>query len=430
MIIVANPPSVQNMTKRMALFPSRWTCYDPNYAVQYYPYELAYLTSLLKSYKLQAKLIDGDMLSLNEKSFLKIMEYEKPEWIVFESSTPTVEQDLRIARKLKKLYNTKSIFVGQHPSAMPEWTIKNGADYVITGEYEMKALNLFKGNIDLKEKIHIAEPVDINSLPFPEHEMDITEYQTPIEPINEIQMYATRGCNLKCPYCVYANVYCPKSNYRTRDPKNICDEIEHYLTKFNFEGVWFNDEWHNWDTNFIVNLSKEIIKRKLNEKLKFEMMGGISSLNEEQLIAMKNANYYMLRLGVETLESPDPSIQNKKKDMMAKLEKAKEMGFLIYCTFSVGTQGSTYEGDLKTINFIRELFAKKLMFDMQISISVPLPGTPFYDWCEKNNYLISKNWIDYNGQQPVVSYPDYSHEKIHELFREGMIIRNFNLMKR
>ena len=44
---------------------------------------------------------------------------EKPDWLIMESSTRTMREDLRLASALKEAFGTQLIFTGQHPMAHP-----------------------------------------------------------------------------------------------------------------------------------------------------------------------------------------------------------------------------------------------------------------------------------------------------------------------
>ena len=59
-------------------------------------------------------------------------------------------------------------------------------------------------------------------------------------------------------------------------------------------------------------------------------------------------------------------------------------------------------------------FAKKTDPDYaHFYVATPFPGTDFYDMCERESWLISKDWRRYfHGMSDVVSYPGLPAEEI------------------
>ena len=117
---------------------------------------------------------------------------------------------------------------------------------------------------------------------------------------------------------------------------------------------------------------------------------------------MKKAGCRMLIIGYE---SGDQKILNNiKKGITLKMvenftKDAKKAGLKIFGCFMIGLPGDTKETVKRTFEF-----AKKLNPDMAFfQQAVPFPGTEFYEWAKKNNYLLKENWedwLDTNGLRP------------------------------
>ncbi|MCX7661318.1 MAG: radical SAM protein, partial [Candidatus Omnitrophica bacterium] len=295
------------------------------------------------------------------------------------------------------------------------------------GEYEYTVLDILKGK-DPKEILGLypnpRRPLlDINDLPFPEDE-DISRWDyIGIEgsEYKQIEMFASRGCFMSCVFCVCRHLYYAQPNWRPRNIENIIAEIKYLRNKYpQMEGIFFNEEEHNGNKNFIINLTKAIKENSLAD-LKYEAMCGYWTLDYQMLKAMKDAGYYKLRIGVETASQIVAKGINKKIDILRLkeiLRIAKDIGLKIYATFIFGAPGATKAEDLKTVRLIEELLRKELISDLQVSICTPQPGTPFYYWSEKNGYLVDNNCRNYDGLQcAVISYPNYSKEEIEEIFK-------------
>ncbi len=397
----------------------------------YYPYELAYLSSLLKrETSFRIKMVDGNLLKLNADEYIALLRTHRPDWLIMEPATITYNEDLRSALALKKEFNTKLIFTGQHAATFPKETLADGIDYVCLGEYEYTVLDIIKGMP--ADKIPGLYPngqrvlLDINDLPFPEDE-DISRWDyigIGGSDYKEIEMFASRGCPMSCVFCVCRNIYYGQPNWRPRKIQSVIDEIKYLRAKYpQMEGVFFDEEDHNANREFIFSLTKAIKDSGL-DCLKYNAMCGYWTLDREMIQAMRSAGYYKLRIGIETASEAVAKGINKKIDiprLKSVLRLAKELGMKMYGTFTIGAPLSSKREDLKTVALIKELVDKGLLDDLQISICTPQPGTPFYDWARSNGYLISKDWREYDGMtSSVVSYPRYTNKGIERVFKTAL----------
>lgn len=434
-IIIANSIGIDKCGNHIVHFPSRWTASaGKTKCFTYYPYELAYLSALLKrETDYEIKMVDGNLLQLNADDYIDRLRRQKPDWLIVEPSTMTYKEDLKVAMAMKKEFGTKLIFTGQHPTAFPKETLADNIDYVCVGEYEYTVLDILKGK--KSEEIFGLYPnrrrplLDVNTLPFPEDD-DISRWDY----INiggseykEIEIFASRGCIMSCVFCVCRHLYYGRPNWRPRNIKSIIEEIKYLRNKYpQMEGLFFDEEEHNTNKKFIMDLTRAIKENRL-DGLKYNAMCGYWTLDRETIEAMRNAGYYKLRIGIETASEIVAKAINKKIDiprLKTILKIAKDVGIKMYGTFTFGAPMATRQEDIKTVKLIEELVNSALLYDLQISICTPQPGTPFYHWAEKNGFLISKNWRDYDGTTcAVVSYPDYSNKEIEEVFRLANEVR-------
>lgn len=431
-ILILNSVGVDKKGFMMVHSPSRWSLGVKNYTnCVYYPWELAYTSALLKNKTdHEVKMIDGVQNRWNHDTYLEKILEENPDYIVMDSSTRTIEPDLKLASETKKQCGTKIIMAGQHATAFPG-EIQEAVDYVCLGEYEYTVLDIIKE----KDRSNISgiypnkrrELLDINTLPFPEDE-DIRriDYHEPNCEYKEIQMYASRGCPRKCAYCAAVGVYYDKPNWRPRDVESVIQEIKYLKNKYpELEGIFFDEETHNISKSFIRSLTRAIREENL-DALHYNAMCEYASLDEEMLINMKKAGYYKIRIGIETASA----VIAEKMDLNGKfrpdklnkiLNIAQNIGLKVYGTFLIGAIGSSNDEDKKTVDMIYDLTEKGLLNDLQVSISTPQPGTKFYEIAEKKSYLLTKEWWKYDGaNSPVIEYPDYSAGQIKNNYNEAL----------
>ena len=432
-IVIANSVGVDTNGYHMVHVPSRWSLGVKNHTnCSYYPWELAYTSSLLKrETNHEIKFLDGVLNAWGFDTYIQRLREEKPNWLIMESSTRTIREDLRLAEAIKKEFKTKVIMTGQHPMANPEEVLKV-ADFVCVGEYEFSVLDLVRGkdpkNIPGVYPNSRGELPDINLLPFPEDD-DVRriDYHEPNCRFRQIQMYGSRGCPRRCNFCAAATLYYDQLNWRPRNIDSIIQEIKELKDKYpEMEGIFFDEETHNIQKNFNIQLSQEI-KRSGLDYLKYEAMCEYISLDEEALVEMKSAGYYKIRFGIETgSDHVAEQMTLGKKHSLEKLRSilnfGKNIGMLFYGTISVGGLGSSPEEDQKTVDLVYELASNGLMQEIQVSINTPQPGTDFYNSCVEKNLIktqVTNDKFDGNGHV-VVEYPNYCAEEIQKKQHEAL----------
>jgi len=439
-VVIANSVGIDNSGMHIIHSPSRWTTSVRSNPFVWYPWQLAYLSSLLKrDTDADVKFVDGCLEQLDAERYIKKILPEKPDFMVMESSTRTIVDDLAVASEIRNRLGTKIIMTGQHPSVFPEEVLES-ADYVCIGEYELTVLDIIRGEDPSKIPGLYPNPrrpiiEDINILPWPE-DTDIRriDYGKPGVPGTnylEVQMYASRGCPLSCDFCVCSNIYYGKPNWRPRDIQNVMDEISCLKEKYpEMEGVFFDEETHNTSPKRFDELLDAIIERGHND-LHYVAMGSYSSLNRDLIRKMKRAGYYQMRVGIETASSKIAEtigLGNKfdLNKLREALECARDEGLEMYGTFLFGAHGSSREEDMKTIELMKDIVKNRLLTELQVSIATPQPGTPFFNWADKNGFLVTKNWADYDGTcGSVINYPHYSKAEIDEMFQTAVDIGRF-----
>lgn len=416
----------------------------------YYPYELAYLSALLKRELPgdQVKMVDGAWLRFTADDYIRFLKHEKPDWVVFEVDTVTYGETRKIADRIKSDLGTRVIMTGQYPTAFPEKVAADGYRYVCIGEFEATVLDVLRGN-DPKsiEGLHpnsYRKVLDLDWLPDPEDE-DIRRIDYSYSGghrwtrYREIEVHPSRGCPYTCDFCVAGTVYYENINWRFRKPERIVNEIETLRRKYpQMEGCFFNEETHIIRKKNILEFCDALIASGNND-LHFEAMANHQRLDEEILEALKRAGYYKLRIGIESVDEATGQSIGLVKTRPDRLEKvlkiAAKLGIEMYGTFLFGASGSTREGDRKTIEFGRRVISKGLLTSWQASIAVPHPATPFYRKAVENDWLVTDSLDRFNGiSDTVVSYPDYPREQIletvKEMGREFEAARSFDTVRR
>lgn len=434
-VAVCNSVGIDADGYAMIHSPSRWTNSTKDLSIfTYYPWELAYASSILKrDTDHEVKFFDGCLNKWDHRAYVEKVSEFAPDYLVMDSATRTIEADSRFAKEIKKKFGTKLIFCGPHATTFPD-EVGQYADYVVLREYELVVRDILRNknpnNIPgLYPNANLRPPLDVNDLPLPEDD-DVSRlaYGIPGEPSSEyleIQAYASRGCPLSCTFCVCGNISYSRPNWRPRNPENVVMELKTLRSRYpQLEGIFFDEEVHNGSKKYILELTKAIRDNGLDD-LKYDVMCGQWPMDEEVLDAMKSAGYYMVRLGIETAgEHAADGMQLGKKFNVPRLKSLMKygagIGLKFYGTFTFGGQGSTNECDKKTIALINELIDEGCLWRFQLSISTPQPGTPYYDWAKSNGYLREMDWKRFDGGNCcVVDLPGYGADQVMANFREA-----------
>jgi hypothetical protein len=83
----------------------------PDYYMPF-PFYLAYAGALLEAEGYEVEVMDGVALDLDLETFMGLVGETRPEYIVYESATPTIDYDARVARAIKERTGARVIFTG------------------------------------------------------------------------------------------------------------------------------------------------------------------------------------------------------------------------------------------------------------------------------------------------------------------------------
>ena len=388
-----------------------------------FPFFLAYAASLLNSKKKEVKLIDAIAEGLDEQRVMEEIDTSKAGLIVIETSTPSFNNDIRIAYEIKqKTSNSIIVLCGPHASTYAKDILIKYSfiDCILMGEYEYTLLDLvnrLEGSADLssvlglayrnRKNIEVNKPrpaiSNLDDLPWPERAgLAIYKYNDGFAglPVPNVQMWSSRGCPFQCIFCLWPQVIYGERKYRKRNPVNVVDEMEWLIKKFNFKAVYFDDDVFNIDKVHVINICEEIKKRGI--KVPWAVMARADLMDEDMLTAMASAGLYALKYGIESadqgiLETCKKNLDLNKTRQIIKLTQS--LGIKVHLTFCLGLPGETNKTIQKSVNFIQETRPHSYQF----SLATPFPGTDYFRSLEESGSLLQKNWTDYDGNNKYVA---------------------------
>ena len=398
---------------------SRWPHFEEEH-LEYvpFPFFLAYAAAVLEEAGFDVLLVDAIAEKIDQDEFVGRIERFAPDLTVLEVSTISIEDDLALGRRLRKLMGSdgKIAFCGLHqfmyePGFMREHSF---LDYVLMGEYEMTLLDLAKrlaagrsteGTLGLLHRQNgdiLVEnrrpPIeDLDSLPWPaRHFLPMHDYHD--EPGNiprpSVQMWASRGCPFGCVFCAWPQIMYGESRYRPRDVVDTVDEMEWLVREMGFKSVYFDDDTFNVGKKRVMRIASEIKSRKL--RVPWAVMARADIMDREMLEALVEAGLHSIKYGVESAHQPVLDGSGKSLDLEKVRRTVKitqELGVKMHLTFMFGLPGETRETARKTMDLALELAPESLQF----TISTPFPGSKYYLMLEREGRILTKDWSRYDG---------------------------------
>lgn len=352
----------------------------------------------------------------------------------------TMLESIMVAKKVRELNpNARIVAGGPHIivdgfNFMQENPI---FDLAVIGEAELTFKELLSGkdfaqiagviyreNGELKQNPMQRWIADLDNLPFPTYDdFDSVNYDGKIHPIDVWSLVTSRGCPYTCSYCNVPVVIGRK--FRTRSGSNIMDELLYAKEKYG------SKEFKILDDNFtlLMDRAKDICKLFIDENLdmKWTCPNGIRAdrLDEELCKLMREAGCYSMSIGVE---SGDPEVFDKIKkgerlvDVERGIKLAQAAGIKVHGFFIIGLVGSTYEADMRSVEF-----TKRLGISASWGILVPYPGTEVWEQvkADKNTRML-RDWKDgfHIGARPkpVFDTAQYTaEERVRAYYKANML---------
>jgi GT2 family glycosyltransferase/radical SAM superfamily enzyme YgiQ (UPF0313 family) len=408
-----------------------------------FPFFLAYAAAVLEREQHAVALVDGIAEKMSDEEFLRRVAEHRPDLVLLEISTISLDQDLAIAAAIRQRLDPDTLlafsglhafmyepaFLEQHPEI----------DIVLIGEYEetlrelCAALDagaeldgipglLFRradGTVAHNGRRPLIENLD--ALPWPaRHLLPMERYHDCPGgiPAPSVQMWASRGCPYKCIFCAWPQIMYDSHRYRVRDPINVVDEFEHLVKEWGFRSVYFDDDTFNIGKRRILTICSELRRRGLQET-PWAAMARADTMDLEMLEAMAEAGLRAIKYGVESATQEIVTNAGKSLDL-AKVrrvvQRTRELGLHYHLTFMFGLPGETRDSARRTIDLALELDPHSLQF----TIATPFPGSRFHHFLRERGMLLSDDWRKYDGfRSAVVRTEELGPEDLEEIVAEA-----------
>ncbi len=306
------------------------------------------------------------------------------------------------------------IVTGADMTDHAEQYLAHGADYVLMGEgdetlgelvdylakntspvepelYKIQGIAYMHDGRMIKTP---ARPVirDLNALPFPAWDLvDREKYRSvwmEHHGYYSMNLVTTRGCPFHCNWCAKP-IWGQK--YNVRSAVSVVNEMAWLKENFNPDHIWFMDDIMGIQDRWIEEFADLLEERKLH--VPFKSLNRVDLLLRGKTIpALARAGAKIVWVGAESGSQKILNAMDKGTQVTQIYEATKQLhahGVKVAFFLQFGYPGETREDIELTLKMVRDLMPD----DIGISVSYPLPGTPFYE-SVKHELGERVNWLD------------------------------------
>lgn len=271
---------------------------------------------------------------------------------------------------------------GLHVSMLPDEALHH-ADAVVVGEAEEVWPQLLQDaeRGQLGSRYQATGQFDLNKAPLPAYEMlDIEKY-------NRLTVQASRGCPLKCDFCAASILIAPR--YVQKPAERVLAEIDA------IREIWQRPFIELADDNAFINRRywKALLPELAQRQVRWFAETDLSVHQDEELLTMmRESGCTQVLIG---LESPTESdligieLTNDRKrkwcgDYLQAIETIQSHGIRVNGCFVLGLDNH----DTSIFDTVYDFAQAAELFDVQITVQTPFPGTPLYERLKREDRLL------------------------------------------
>lgn len=398
---------------------------------------LAYLAGSLESAGHEVVLLDGKLGGLSESQIVESVRRAAPELVGITCMTVEFPSAARIAGAIRQATEIPIIAGGAHINAVGEQALVDCPcfDFLCRGEGEDLVIELVEaletgGPLSAIPGLSYRQDCSIVSNPARPYPKDYDRFPFPawhhFKVGDEIPVLTHRGCPYRCTFCGHNSGF--KARFRSVD--NVLQEISQVVDRFRPSVIRFEDETFGLDLKRTKAILHGLIERNLHQRVRFSAQTRVDRADAEFMRLLRDANFHMLELGVET-GNAEVMKRIRKGITLEQVETAvalaKREGLRVWCKFIIGHPGETRQSAMDTVRFIARLNPHQL----SVSIMTPFPGTPIHEMAmrgEGGYRMLAGDWSAFDkystGVLELEDLPLYKLKAFQLLCYLALYVRN------
>jgi len=397
---------------------------------------LAYLSAIAKQLNHLTCFCSLDRCDLN-----KVIKKIRPDVVGYSVNIIGYDKIVTAHKQAKEVHDFISIMGGPQATFSSETFPQSAMDAYCVGEGEYAFRDFLKrieegrpfddiSNIITRKGINPVRQLIKNLDELPLADRDLVLENSYLKNVPKKTFYATRGCPFQCTYCCnsyYQDLYKGKGPIVRRfSVERIISEIEHVKKRYRMDFLKFGDDVFAfkadlWLEEFAQKYSKRI-GIPFNCYLRFD------TADDDLLQLLKEAGCYSVHLSVDsTSEHVREKILKRtmrKINIVKKLRRIKDYGINTWVNYMLAVPGSSLQDDLDTI----ALSKKARVTYPAYSTTVPMSGTPLYDYCLKGGFIDSSHKGDMSGcwsRTTLSCFSEKEKDIRYNVFLLGSLIAKF-----
>lgn len=303
----------------------------------------------------------------------------------------------------------KVIVSGSDATDHHEKYLGEGADFILHGEGEMSLLEVLHALKNAQDFSHItgisflhegqvqknpprSNLKDLDELPNAAWDaIDVDAYRSMWKESKfpfTLNIATTRGCPFKCNWCakpIYGN------RYNSRSPERVVEEISLLYHGHGVRHFWMTDDIFGLKPGWVKGFNEAIQEAGLDIRYKIQSRADLL-LQDATIDELAASGLEEAWIGAESgsqkiLDAMDKGTRIEQIDESTRLLQSKGVRVAYFLQF--GYLGETKQDIDLTVRMLR----RNRPDDIGISVSYPLPGTPFYETV-KAQMGSKSNWVD------------------------------------
>jgi radical SAM superfamily enzyme YgiQ (UPF0313 family) len=279
---------------------------------------------------------------------------------------------------------TPVVLGGLHVSMRPEEARAHGATAVI-GEGEMSWPRLIedfrRGRLADEYRPPSGKWFDLADAPMPRYELlDHERY-------NRLTVQTSRGCPHRCDFCASSILLTPK--YRVKPVERVIAEIRRIREFWPRPFIEFAD-----DNSFVLrDHYKNLLRALKSEGVKWFTETDVAVAEDSELLdLMRESGCRQVLIGLESpvaggldgIEQRRNWKLKKLPDYESAVRTIQSHGITVNGCFVLGLDGQ----DERIFDEVYDFVERSGLFEVQITVLTPFPGTPLYDRLRREGRIL------------------------------------------
>ncbi len=298
---------------------------------------------------------------------------------------------------------------GKYTTTFPD-EVSPHVDCIVVGEAERVWPGVVEDLVagELKERYDAPFAPPLDDIPPPRYDLAERAFGVPV--VTE----ATRGCPYDCSFC---QLTIQRAPFRTRPIEDVIRDLTatSRLPYHKRKIAMLYDNNLGGDIEYAKKLLREIAKLNLwalGTQFSFDCLH-----DDEYVELLAKANCTMAFVGLESLNEPSllsvHKMQNRVGEYKELFTKLRRHGIMTFTGLMLGLDEDTPEYYETLPPRLEEIDPSVIL----LSISIPIPGTPFHKLAREEGRIVDDDLSHYEGDHLLVMPKRVTPEQVFEAFQ-------------